>query len=164
MVRPLACVVFLLLGSDAAFSQILRPTTYFTTNIGFSNPTNAYDSNPGTYAGISFGRTCTEGAGTTRNGNTWYGFTPGFSPSRLFVKWDASGNANASGMTAKAKLEYSTNGGASWSTFPSQSFQAPPTFSSPVQYVDVALGSGVASEACRFGSSRRSLGLEPARS
>lgn len=122
MVRCLKYSLCLLLVPQAAFAQISRPTASTDTNTGFTNPANAYDTNAGTSANLSFGRLCSSGAGTTTNGTTWHSFASGWGPSRLFVKWDTNGNANFSGMAAKSKLEYSTNNGASWAPFPSQSF------------------------------------------
>jgi hypothetical protein len=146
MARHLFGVMCLLLCPKLAFSQILRPTAYTHTNTGFTNPTNAYDTNAGTSANLSFGRLCSSGAGTSTSGTTWHGFAAGWAPTRLFVKWSTNGNANFSGMTARSKLEYSTNGGANWQPFPNQSFQAPPTFGTQIAYVNIPFGAGIASE------------------
>jgi hypothetical protein len=164
--RTLVCAFLLQLVPELALAQILRPNVSTHTNGGFSSPGNAIDTNLNTSAGLSFGRTCSEGAGTTTKGTTWQGVLSGFYPTGLFVKWSTNGNAGFAGLTTKSKLEYSTDGGSQWSAFPSMSFQAPPTFSLGVTSVSVSL-SGVPSQniqvrvipeltstgACMFGSS-----------
>lgn len=144
-----------------------KPTAYAHTGTGFTNPGNAYDSNPYTQAGIAITRPCSAGAGTSESGTTWYDLEEGWTPSRLWVKWFTNGNANFTGMTSVSVLEYSKDNGSSWLPFPDQEYQAPPNFSLSVQYVSVALPSGVDSEdlqvrvipkvtstgACVFGSS-----------
>jgi hypothetical protein len=90
------------------------------------NPQNAYDTNDSTTAGSAVAHVCySECTTTTTKTATWLGVPAGYHPIRLEVHWQgAAAVALYGGDTSRVevKLEYSLNGGTSWSsTFGSES-------------------------------------------
>jgi hypothetical protein len=114
-------------GPSPATAQI-KPTTSNATGTGFTNPGNAFDANDATFAGLAFGRACSQGVGVSTNGTTWSDFESGWTPTALWAKWDTSGNlggafgGGATGVSVESRLEYSTDGGSFWQAFPFESF------------------------------------------
>lgn len=97
----------------------IRPTTHDPgSTIG--NPQNAYDTSDATTAGSTVTHICNSqcNAITTKTA-TWSGVADGYRPRRLEVHWQGAASIALFGgdtSSIEVKLEYSLNGGASWST------------------------------------------------
>ena len=96
----------------------IKPSTY--SNVGMTNPANAYDGSTTSAAFAHYFFRCVDQCQTPSSATaTWSGVPNGYHPIRLEVQWDIDGSFTLfSGDTARLefKVEYSLDGGGTWST------------------------------------------------